>query len=681
MISSLKVWALACALIFEAAAAHGALPPRPLDGDDLFSVQTASDPQVRPGGREVAYVRSTGDVMNDRMSRSIWLVAVADGAQRPLGEGAGQSSPRWSPDGKRLAYVATADAGSPQLFVRWMDSGETARVAVLPEAPGDLAWSRDGAQIAFTMFVPAEGPKLGKPPTKPEGAKWADPLRVVDSLVYRTDSEGYLRPGARQVFVVSSTGGAPRQLTNGPYDHRGPISFAADGRSLILTGARTPDWRRTPDETEIYRLPLGPGEPVALTSRKGIDAGAAVSADGARIAYLGFDSSQASYSTTHLYVMNADGSGRRELGAALDRSFESPKWAADGGSIFVQYADRGATKLARIYLDGRVKLLTDALGGGAFDRPYSSGEFDVSGDVVAFTTVDATHPAELAILQGGATRRLTNLNADLLAARRLGEVRPFKVISSRDKAELDAWMVLPPDYAPGQRRPTILEIHGGPHSSYGPFFSTDMQLYAAAGYVVLYVNARNSTSYGEAWARHTNREEVFSDYEDFISTVDAAIALGVADPQRLYVTGGSYGGYAAAAIIGKTDRFRAAALQKPVINWTAKILTTDIGVMESSHYYGPPPWEDPEVYWKHSPLSLVGQVKTPTLLVVGEKDYRTPVSEAEQYYAALQLRQVPSALIVVPGAGHGSLAGRPSQSAARVSAILTWFQRYGSGAP
>ncbi len=250
------------------------------------------------------------------------------------------------------------------------------------------------------------------------------------------------------------------------------------------------------------------------------------------------------------------------------------------------------------------------------------------------------------------------------------------VTSSFDQIPIDAWLVMPPNFDGSKKYPMILEIHGGPFASYGPYFSTDNQLYAAAGYVVLYVNPRGSTSYGDKFANFIHHAYPGHDYDDLMSAVDAAIAKGFVDPDNLFVTGGSGGGVLTAWIVGSTDRFRAAATQKPVINWTSTALTTDIYTFIPKYWFAKPPWEDPQGYWKRSPLSLVGAVKTPTLVVVGDQDLRTPVSDAEQYYQALQLRGVPTALVKVPGASHGGLAARPSQSAAKASAILAWFEQF-----
>jgi dipeptidyl aminopeptidase/acylaminoacyl peptidase len=380
--------------------------------------------------------------------------------------------------------------------------------------------------------------------------------------------------------------------------------------------------------------------------------------------------------------MNADGSNKRALTTALDRSVGSPTWAADSRSIYVQYDDRGATKVARVTLDGSVRTVAEGLTGTEFDRPYTGGSYSVARDgSIAISGGNATRPPDVVLVRGGTPHRLTSLNDELLGARRMGEVRHLAVTSSADQRPIDAWLTLPPNYVEGQRYPLILEIHGGPYSAYGPSFSTDDQLYAAAGYVVLSANPRGSTSYGAEFANLIHHAYPGQDYDDLMSAVDAAIAGGFADPDHLFVTGGSGGGVLTAWIVGKTNRFRAAASQKPVIDWASFVLTSDFVPFFSRYWFGDYPWEDPQGYWARSPLSLVGNVQTPTLVVVGTEDHRTPPSEAEQLYTALQLRGVPTTLIRVPGASHGGLAARPSQSGAKASAILAWFQRYHDGAP
>jgi dipeptidyl aminopeptidase/acylaminoacyl peptidase len=671
----------ATVLATPARSAPAAGPSRYFTGADLFDLEVATDPQISPDGRTIAYVRKSNDIMTDKARQTIWLVDVASGQQRPLLAGSGSYfSPRWSPDGARLAYVA-ADGGAPQLFVRWMNGGESARITGLPDSPDSIVWSPDGRRIAYSMFVPDDGPKLGSAPPKPEGAKWADPLQVIDAVTYRFDGAGYFKPGYQQIFWVPADGGAPAQLTFGPTNAGAQVSWTPDSRSVLFSANLNKNWERDLGESEIYRISIDGGAPVALTRRKGPDGSPAVSPDGRLVAYVGTDDDGRAAKDTQLSVMNIDGSNVRTLTANFDRAVNNPVWSADGRSVYVIYDDRGSNKVARVTLDGSVRDVATGLTGSGLDRPYSGGEYSVSrGGAVAVTAGDHLHPSDVGLATGGSIRRLTHLN-EQLQAKALGQPQKLAVTSSYDKRPIDAWMITPPDFDPGKRYPLILEIHGGPQAAYGPSFSTDDQLYAAAGYIVLYSNPRGSTSYGQAFIDGIEKASPGHDYADLLSAVDAAIATGHVDPNNLFVTGGSGGGVLTAWIVGKNDRFRAAATQKPVIELASFALTTDFAAGFSPGWRKERPWEDPQTYWKYSPLSLVGNVKTPTLVVVGSEDYRTPVSQAEQYYAALQLRGVPTALVKVPGASHGGIAARPSQAAAKAAAILAWFDKYRTDKP
>ncbi|MEO8114305.1 MAG: S9 family peptidase [Phenylobacterium sp.] len=669
--------ALACATTVAAQVQEG--PSRTFQGRDLFALQTAGDPQARPDGGAIAYVRTTYDIMTDAGRASIWLVDPQTGSQQPLVvDEQNNSTPRWSPDGTRLAYVVSGAGGGAQLYVRWMAGGRSARVARLEQSPNDIAWSPDGQTLAFTMLVVDEGRPMVPPMRKPEGAQWADPIRVIDRLTYRADGRGYLKPGYRHLFAVPADGGAPRQLTFGKFDDAGPISFTPDGRSLLFSTNRSADWERDPQESEVYRADLADGTLTRLTNRVGPDQSPAASPDGSKIAYVGFDDQRRrGYENQRLYVMDRDGGNSRVLTGGFDRSVGDPQWAADGRSIYVGYVDHGVTKVGRVGLDGRLETVASGLAPGDLDRPYAGGEFTVGRNgLLAFTEGAADRPADLAMVRGGKTARLTRLNDGLFAGKTLARTEPLAVTSSYDKKPIDAWIVTPPNFDPSRKYPLILEIHGGPFAAYGPVFSTDNQQYAAAGYVVVYANPRGSTSYGEAFANEIDRNYPSHDYDDLMSVVDAAIAKGSVDPARLYVTGGSGGGVLTAWIVGKTDRFKAAATQKPVINWTSEVLLTDGYTGMAQSWFGKLPWEDPQGFWARSPLSLVGNVKTPTLVVVGDNDHRTPPAEAEQFHAALSLRGVPTALVYVPGASHHDLAERPSQSVAKARAILAWFDRY-----
>jgi dipeptidyl aminopeptidase/acylaminoacyl peptidase len=653
-------------------------PSRTFDAHDLFGLEVASDPQISPDGRRIAYVRRSGDIMIDRMKPSIWLIDAASGEQAPLVAGPGaHQSPRWSPDGTRIAYLSTAEGGAAQLYVRWLASGESVRITGLANTPSSIAWSPDGKQLGYVMLVPSEAPKLGRTPARPEGAQWAEPLQQINTVTYRADGQGLLRPGFRHVFVVPADGGAPRQLTSGDFHHDGPIDWSSDNRTIYFSANRSPDWQRSPGYGDIHAVDVATTGIRRLTQVPGPEGSPAVSPDGSRIAYVGFEDRGYAYTQSQLYVMDRDGSNRRSLTAGFDREVSDPAWAADGRSVYVLFDERGVTKVARVGLDGNVRTVAEGLSGSGIDRPYTGGEFSVANDgTLAVTAGTATRPAEVAVVRGGGgARTLTRLNADLFDHKRLGEVRRIEARSSADQRPIDAWLTLPPNHVQGQRHPLILEIHGGPWAAYGPHFASDNQLFAAAGYAVLSVNPRGSTSYGQEFADLIHRAYPGQDYDDLISAVDRAIAEGLVDADQLFVTGGSGGGVLSSWIIGKTNRFRAAAVQKPVVNMTSQVLTADAVPYFARYWFGAMPWEDQAAYWRRSPLSLVGNVTTPALVIVGAEDQRTPPSEAEQLYTALQLRGVPTALIRIPGAPH-NLVARPSQNAARVSAILDWFDRY-----
>ena len=650
-----------------------------LTAKDLFALQYASDPEIRPDGRQIAYVRVGYDALADKAKRSIWLIDTTSGEQAPLGGGpASQSGPRWSPAGDRLAFVSVDENGRPQLWVRWQATGAAAKLADLPSAPGDLTWSPDGRSIAFSMLVETPSVSLGAPIAKPEGAHWAEPLKIIDQVHYREDGEGYLKPGHRQLFVVAADGGSPLQLTSGPFDAAGAMSWTPDGRTIVFAANREDNWELDPLAARIWAVDRESRELTSLTPQRGPAGEPAVSPDGRQIAWVGFEDHGRGYENAQLWLMNRDGTGLRSLTAGLDRSVSHPRWAGDGKSIFIAYGDHGVTKVGRVGLAGQVTAVAAGLGGSEPDRPYNGGGYSLaaSSGTVAFTLGAADHPADVGLSRNGAIQRLTHLNAGLFADKTLATVQPLPVVSSFDKRAVDAWIMTPPNFDPARKYPLILEIHGGPFAAYGPSFASELQLYAAAGYVVVYANPRGSTSYGDAFANLIDKNYPSQDFDDLMSVVDAAIAGGSVDPKNLFVTGGSGGGLLTAWIVGKTDRFRAAATQKPVIDWTSEVLTVDLYAFMARYWFGKMPWEDPEFYWRRSPLSLVGAVKTPTLVMVGEEDHRTPPSEAEQFFQALKLRSVPTVLVRVPGASHEGLADRPSQEGAEAAAILAWFGRY-----
>ncbi|MDH3650374.1 MAG: S9 family peptidase, partial [Saprospiraceae bacterium] len=630
-----------------------------------------------PDGELIAYVRNSKDIMNDANRTQIWTVRYDGSKHRPLTNSDGSSyRPRWSPDGSKLAFVRSNE-GSSQIYVRWMDDGEDIKLTNLTKSPGNLSWSPDGNFLAFTMAVPYETESFVSMPKKPEGAKWNEPPMVVDRLVYRRDGSGYVKNQYNQIFLLPADGGTATQLTNDPFHHGGNLSWSKDGRHVFFSanGHENRDFETR--NSEIYRLDIQSRKVSALTDRYGPDGAPLVSPDGSKLAYVGMDDQHQGYQLRQLYIMNMDGSLSQCISSSFDRDIDGHYWAADGQSLYIQYDEKGNTKLARITLDGNVKDLAKDVGGTSLGRPYSGGSFSVStSGRMAFTYSTPDHPADVAVAESsGDTRRLTFLNDDLLLHKKVGAVEEIWYKSSFDDRDVQGWICKPSDFDPAKKYPLILEIHGGPFSNYGTRFSAEVQLYAAAGYVVLYANPRGSTSYGEEFGNLIHHNYPGQDYDDLMSGVDAVIEKGYIDEDRLYVTGGSGGGVLTSWIVGKTDRFRAAVVAKPVINWYSFVLYADGPGFFSKYWFPGKPWEHSEHYMSRSPISLVGNVTTPTMLLTGEEDFRTPMAETEQYYAALKLNGVETMMVRVPAAGHG-IANRPSNLIAKVLHILGWFEKY-----
>ncbi|HEU4516151.1 MAG TPA: S9 family peptidase [Steroidobacteraceae bacterium] len=670
------VLVLAVLAAFPAAAAKPAFSPM-----DVFALEWASDPQISPDGTQVAYVRQSFDIKSDTRRRMIWLVDRDGGNHRPLvGGSANQASPRWSPDGKRLAFVS-ADGDGAQIHMYWFAQGVTARVTNLLDSPARLAWSPDGRHLAFVMRVPEKlEPLKVELPEKPEDAKWAEPLKAIDRMVYRADGEGFLPDAFAQLFVVSADGGTARRLTEGAFDHDG-VAWTADGAEILVSANRHENADVVPADSEVYAVDVATGAIRALTRRFGPDTDPAASPDGKFIAYTGFDDAYQGYQRARLYVMRRENGEVRELASDLDRDVQNPVWSRDSRRIYFQYDDQGTTRIAECDLSGRVSNLVDDLGGEGWSRPYGGGSFSVARDgTIAYSANDALDPAQVGLVDGDKPRRLTRLNAELFAGRELGRIEEIWSTTPADGRRVQSWLIRPPGYDPAKQYPLILEIHGGPFANYGPRFAAELQLYAAAGYNVLFSNPRGSTSYGEEFGNLIHHAYPGRDFDDLMAAVDAAIARGGVDGNRLFVTGGSGGGVLTAWIVGSTERFKAAAVQKPVINWVSFALTADLPNFFYKYWFPAPPWEDPEAYWQRSPLSRVGNVKTPTMVVTGEQDFRTPISESEQFYQALRIRGVDTLLVRVPGAPH-ALDQRPSQLNARIAYILAWFAKHDKGTP
>jgi dipeptidyl aminopeptidase/acylaminoacyl peptidase len=678
IVMALLSCAAATAVIADAAGPKPVLKPI-----DVFDLQWVSDPQISPDGRSIAYVRMSMDIKTDKPRAAVWLVGADGKHARPLSSADSETSPRWSPDGTRIAYVGAGGDGSKQLFVYWTENAATAAISNFTESPSSLAWSPDGRWLAFTMPVAAERKPLKvELPEAPKNAKWAEPPKLIDRMVFRVDGEGYLPNVYSQLFVVPADGGAARQLTRGDFDHGGTPAFSADGKRVLISANRRPDADYEPLDSEIYSVDLADASIHALTDRRGPDTNPVVSPDGKHIAYLGFDDRRLGYQATQLYVMDSDGRHSHSLTAPLDRDAASPKWTANGSALVFQYDDFGTTRIAQVNLDGKVLVLAGDLGGTDITRPYAGGSFSLAANGrFAYTRAAPQAPAALAT---GTSARdivtLTALSENLLSQRTLGPVEEVSFESSVDGRHIQGWIVKPPGFDPARKYPLLLEIHGGPFARYGASFTAEIQLYAAAGYVVLYLNPRGSTGYGEEFADLIHHDYPDKDFDDLMSGVDFVLGRGYVDPQRLFVTGGSGGGVLTAWIVGHTDRFRAAVVVKPVINWASFVLTADMTNYFYRYWFDGFPWDNLEAYWKRSPIAYAGNVHTPTMLMTGEVDYRTPSSEAEQFYQALKLRKIDTALVRVPNASH-DISARPSLLIGKVSYILAWLQAHDIKAP
>ena len=672
--------AVVSAVSFATAAERDAKDkPRRFELADVFQLEYAADPQISPDGRHVVYVRNSFDIMTDRTRSRLWIARTDLDEHLPLTDPEiDASSPRWSPDGKRIAYVAKFEKHA-QIFVRWVETAQVAKLTQVTESPRELSWSPDGRMLAFSMLVPTMRKPYVELPAKPEGAEWAKPFKLIDTLVYRDDGKGYVKEGFHHLFTLTAEGGTPWQVTSGDYHHADRPVWSADGKSLFFAANRQSDWEHQPLDSEIFELTLADGTLRQVTDRRGADHDLALSPDGKQLAWTGFDDVARSYHQSDLYLMSTTGQGRKCLTTEFDRDVTHPHFSHDGQGIFFQYDDQGNTKVGYLTLaTGKIETVIEHIGGTTLDRPSASGSCSLSGTgQVAATVTTPERPADVAVVSGrkGQPRMLTRLNDDLLSHRELGTTEEYWFKSSHDDRKIHGWIVKPPRFDPRQKYPLILEIHGGPFANYGDRFAADMQLFAAAGYVVVYVNCRGSTSYGDKFTGLIDHNYPSEDYDDLMSGVDAIVAQGYVDPQRLYVTGGSGGGVLSSWIVGKTNRFQAAAVIKPVVNWYSFALTSDHYNFFARYWFGKHPWEDPQPYLKRSPLSLVGNVTTPTMLMTGEEDYRTPISESEQFYQALKLRKIDTVLVRVPGAAH-NIAARPSQLIAHAAYVLKWFETH-----
>ena len=632
---------------------------------DYLQWQDVSNPRLSPDGTQIVYTRTWIDGVNDKRESALWIMNADGTRNRFLVKG---SNAQWAPDGTRIAYLAQGEPGGTQIWVRYMDAeGATSQITRTVEAPSAISWSPDGKHVAFSMNVPYREPWAVELPPAPKGAKWTEAPRVVTSVRYRADRQGFLPEGFSHLFVVSADGGAPRQITSGNWSH-GDGRWTPDGNALLFTGNRVAEWEYAWRESDIYRVDVATGAITQLTTRRGPDSNPTPSPDGRLIAYSGYDTTSATWQDAALYVMNADGSNPRALTAALDRSPADLTWAADGRSVYFTVQSEGSSNLYVASLSGQVRPITS----GA--HMLAVGDMSKTGVVVGTrSTVDRpTDIMSLDIRTPDRMRMLTNVNGDLLTGKALATTEELWY-TSVDGLRIQGWIVKPPNFDPSKKYPLMLEIHGGPHSMYNVGFSFARQDHAAHGYVLLYTNPRGSTGYGSAFGNAIKNAYPGKDYDDLMAGVDTVINRGYIDTNRLYVFGCSGGGVLTSWIVGHTNRFAAASANCPVTNWLSFVGTTD----GASWYrnFEKYPWDDPSEHLRRSPLMYVGNVKTPTMLMTGVNDLRTPMAQTEEYYQALKMLKVPTAMVRFNNEWHGT-SSMPSNFLRTQAFLRSWFDKW-----
>jgi len=665
--------ALACPTV---AAAQETPSDTLLTVDHFLDWEQVGDPQISPDGSQIIYGRRWVNKMEDKWESALWLMNADGTKQRFLIEG---GSPRWSPDGTRIAYVAAVD-GKAQIFVRWMDAeGATSQITRLTESPGNLDWSPDGKWLSFTMGVKYDNTWKISMPAAPQGAKWTPAPRRVTDLHYRQDRVGFQPLSYTHLFVVPADGGTPREITKGNFDLGAKFdgmsggvgySWTPDGKSIVFDGYLESNADLNYRNSDLHIVDVTTGQMRKLTKRTGTWSRPVVSPDGKTIAYAGYDSTRASYKTAELYFMGIDGSNPHLASGDLDRDVGEVIWASDGSGVYYTVGDQGTSNVHFTPLRGGHRAVTQG--------KHMLGLSSVSSNGIAVGVKSSAYEpgdvVKFALAKPGEITTLTEVNADVLAGIKLGELEEIWYTSTGG-TKVQGWIVKPPNFDPSRKYPLIMEIHGGPHGMYNLAFNYMNQNFAANGNVVLYTNPRGSTGYGSAFGNAIERAYPSVDYDDLMAGVDTVVGRGYIDRSRMYVGGCSGGGVLSSWVIGHTDRFAAAAVRCPVIDWLSFVGHTDIPLF-TQNFFDKPFWEDPAPYLKQSSLMYVGNVKTPTLLMTGELDLRTPMPQTEEYYAALKLRGVEAEILRFAGEYHGT-GSKPSNFMRTQLYMMSWYQKHG----
>ncbi|HEX9728245.1 MAG TPA: S9 family peptidase [Gemmatimonadales bacterium] len=674
MRTSSFILALTVSSVAQAVAAQETPSDTLLTVEHFLDLERVGDPQLSPDGSSIIYTRASVNRLEDRWDSELWIMNADGSRNRFLTKG---SSPQWSPDGTRIAYMAPGEPQGTQLFIRWMDAeGATSQITHVTESPQTYRWSPDGHRIALVMLVPDKETWPISMPSAPQGAKWTAAPRLVSRTNYRQDRQGFIPEGYTHLFVVPADGGTPRAITHGHWNvgaRFSGLSFGAgidwtpDGRRIVFDGYVADSGEAPFNEAYIYAVDVASGDVRRLTEQRGNWTGPVVSPDGRRVAFTGYAYTEQTYTTSELYTIGIDGSGMTKISGSFDRDAGSLHWTRDSRGVYFTAGHHGSQNV-HMASGGTVRQVTQ----GTHMLSISS----MTGAGVAVGTLTSPQqPADVVRvdLARGAITQLTHVNDDLLAGIRLGAVEEIWYPSTNG-ARVQGWIVKPPSFDATRDYPLILHIHGGPHAMYNVAFNYSFQNFAANDYVVLYVNPRGSTGYGTDFGNAIDNGYPSVDHDDLMVGVDSLVGRGYIDTDHLYVTGCSGGGVLSSWAIGHTDRFAAAAVRCPVINWISFAGTADIvewGFARFRGYY----WDDPTNWLEHSPIMHVGKVNTPTLLMTGVLDLRTPMSQTEEFYAALKVRGVPAVLLRFNEEYHGT-GSKPSNFMRTQLYIMSWFQKW-----
>ena len=653
-------------------AAPGAQSAKLLDKDTFMEMESVGAPAISPDGRQIVFARTGIDKMKDQSRSNLWLVD-ADGTRvRELTRGSWRdSAPVWAPDAKRIAFISDRD-GTSQLHVMYLDTGEVAQLTHLQRTPSGVQWSPDGKRIAFTQTIPDDEPILKvELPKRPRGAEWAKGAVIVDRLSWARDGRGPVEKGYSHVYVVDAIlGGTPRQITEGQFNHGQP-EWSGDGQTIYVGGMRKPDAEYQRGNSEIYAIDLKTLQIRTLTDRNGPDNNPTISPDGKWIAYTGYDDKDFTSHLSSLYLMDSAGGAKRLLAGNLNSSPGDVTWAQDNSGVYFTIGERGADSIYFAPLQGQLRKVSG-------DEPHTiSGlSFSDTGQVAAVRST-WSRPGVLVSFKidgardASAWKTLVDVNEDVMAGVKLGDMEELWY-TAPDGLKVQGWLIKPANFEPGRKYPMVLWIHGGPWSMYDVGFNWSFQNFAANGYAVLYTNPRGSTGYGQEFVNGIQHAYPGKDYDDLMAGVDAAIAKGYIDDRNLFVCGGSGGGVLTAWIVGHTDRFAGAVSMRPVINWHSFVGTTDgpNWYRQFKKY----PWEDPMEYAVRSPLHYVANVTTPTMVMTGEADLRTPMTQSEEYYRALKMLKKETLLVRMPDEFHGWR--RPSHRLLQQLYLMAWFDKH-----